>query len=441
MSTMLFGGLTIFSALFVLWCLWSLCLGRVPFSAKAKRVKFEKSVLSAARTFILSYEDLPAYMDGGEHGAAMKRLRGAWEERNVDACRETLEELDAPKSYAACREWLDILVVSISVAMAFRAYFYEPFHIPTGSMQPTLYGNHSETCSPAQATFLDKAPGLRWYKWLLTGKMYECFTAQIGGLLRFRSTNTGHYEMFVVNGVDGTMSGPMLVPTDVLHPQETGDGPYSHRACLPNGLGDGDMVRPGQLLWSGYVESGDFLFVNRWLWNFRHPRRGDVMVFSTSGVGKSPAGTYVGRDGSRYEVQQGTHYIKRMTGVPGERLSIVDAGVEGGERKFELRVNGEKPMTPRRVAQIQNHEKWHEKAYPYAGYRPSFGVGHGMPGRTLAQPGDEVVLGPGEYYACGDNSPSSFDSRYWGPVPSRNLVGVAGGVFWPILTHRWGPIE
>ena len=42
------------------------------------------------------------------------------------------------------REWLDTLVVAISVAMAFRAYFYEPFKIPTGSMQETLWGYHTE---------------------------------------------------------------------------------------------------------------------------------------------------------------------------------------------------------------------------------------------------------------------------------------------------------
>ncbi len=41
-----------------------------------------------------------------------------------------------------CREWLDTFVVAISVAMAFRAYFYEPFKIPTGSMQETLWGYH-----------------------------------------------------------------------------------------------------------------------------------------------------------------------------------------------------------------------------------------------------------------------------------------------------------
>ena len=428
MTDMIYGGLTIFSIVFVLWCIWSLCRGEIPFSKKAAAAKQAKTVLGAAYTFLLSYEDLPAYQAGGEFGARMQNLRAAWAAKNVDECKSLLEFLDPPKSCAAGREWLDILVVSISVALAFRAYFYEPFHIPTGSMQPTLYGNHSEACAPTEATFWDKTPGIRWYKWLLMGKMYECFRAPFDGTLQFKETKTGHYDMRVVNGAEGVVSRPMLVPTDVLHPSETGDGPYSRNVFqLPNGLRPGSPVKAGQLLWSGYVESGDFLFVNRWMWNFRRPRRGDVMVFSTTGI---PG------------LAQGTHYIKRLTGEPGETLSIVAA--EGGaaaEPAFELRVNGEKPMEPRRIAQIQKHEKWHEKAYPYAGYRPSGRLDYVMPGKTIAQAGDEVKLGPDEFYACGDNSPSSYDSRYWGPVPARNLRGLAGGVFWPFATHRWGPIE
>jgi signal peptidase I len=426
MNTVLFGGATILSALFVLWCAYSLCRGVVPFSKKAREAKLRKAVLSEARTFMLSYEDLPDYREGGAHGGALLSLREAWAAGDAERCSELLGELNPPKSWAVGREWLDILVVSISVAMAFRAYFYEPFHIPTGSMQPTLYGNHSTSCRPEDATTWDKLPGLRWYKWLLTGKMYECYRAPFNGTLRFKGTNTGHYDMRVVNGVEGA-SKSMLVPTDVLHPFETGDGPYSGSvAMLPNGLHEGSVVRKGDLLWSGYVHSGDFLFVNRWLWNFRHPRRGDVMVFSTTGIPR---------------LQQGTHYIKRMTGLPGERISIVAAGERDGQPAFELRVNGEKPMAPRRIAQIQNHEKWHEKAYPYAGYRPSGRIDYRDPGRTICAAGDEVTLGGDEFYACGDNSPSSYDSRYWGIVPAKNLVGIAGGVFWPFATHRFGPIE
>ena len=378
----------------------------IPFTAAAKRRKQEKAILAAASTYYWSYEDIKD----------LSQLKSAIDARDIARCRSLLEELDPPKSFAAAREWLDILVVSISVAMAFRAYFYEPFNIPTGSMQPTLYGNHSVACSPAEADFFDKGPQ-KWLKWLVTGKYYECFRAESSGILAFASTNTGYYDMRVLDSQTRKPGKRMLIPTDVLHPTETGDGPYRHhRFALPNGLGEGSFVREGQILWSGYVVTGDFLFVNRWLWNFRHPKRGDVMIFSTTGIAK---------------LQQGTHYIKRMTGTPGEKLQI---------REHRLLVNGVEPMEPLRIAQIQKREKWHEKEYPYAGYQVSGRAEYTIPGKTLVNEDDTVTLGADEYYACGDNSPSSYDSRYWGPVPGSNLRGIAGGVFWP-FSHRWGPIR
>ena len=408
----------------------------LPFTKAARKKKRRKVIFKTTREFIYAHEDLPAFDSSNEK---MSELRVALAEGDGAKCADLLGELDPPKSFQGCREWLDILVVSISVAMAFRAYFYEPFNIPTGSMQPTLYGNHSETIAPEKVGVWDTSP-LKWGKWLMTGKMYECFKAPFAGFLEFNQTNTGHYDMRVVeyetiyNPVTqktefrlspGTSqpivkrkSASMLVPTDVLHPTETGDGPYRQQSYgLPNGLCPGAYVKAGQVLWSGFVVTGDFLFVNRWLWNFRHPRRGDVMIFSTTGI---------------KGLQQGTHYIKRMTGTPGETLTIKDG---------HLVVDGKVPMEPLRIRQIQNREKWHDKAYPYAGYRPSERADYSVPGRTLASEGDEVKLGPDEYYACGDNSPSSYDSRYWGPVPAANLRGIAGGVFWPVINHRWGPIE
>ena len=44
------------------------------------------------------------------------------------------------------------------------------------------------------------------------------------------------------------------------------------------------------------------------------------------------------------------------------------------------------------------------------------------------------------YWAMGDNSPNSKDSRYWGGVPRQNLVGRGYFVFWP-FTERWGFIR
>ena len=283
--------------------------------------------------------------------------------------------------------------------MAFRAYFYEPFNIPTGSMQPTLYGNHSISCSPKEADFFDKTP-LKWLKWIATGEMYEHFQAPFGGTLQFRPTNTGHYDMRVVNGLTGRTSKQMLVPTDVLHPHETGDGPYRQQTfALPNGLTHGSAVSAGQSLWSGKVVTGDFLFVNRWLWNFRHPRRGDVMIFSTTGI----AG-----------LQQGTHYIKRLTATPGDTLEIKDAAVYiDGERQPSL-----KPETG--------------------------AAGEASPRYDAGPMTGPVTLGADEYFACGDNSypaQMSFDSRYWGMVPGTKLRGVAACVFWPIVNPRIGRIK
>jgi signal peptidase I len=44
------------------------------------------------------------------------------------------------------------------------------------------------------------------------------------------------------------------------------------------------------------------------------------------------------------------------------------------------------------------------------------------------------------YFAMGDNSYNSFDSRWWGPVPEENLVGRGLFVYWPFNWH-WGLIR
>ena len=79
------------------------------------------------------------------------------------------------------REWLDTLVVAISVAMAFRAYFYEPFKIPTGSMQETLWGYHTD--ATAEKGAWDVFP-LSVLKWAVTGSRTVDWTAPVSGQVR-----------------------------------------------------------------------------------------------------------------------------------------------------------------------------------------------------------------------------------------------------------------
>ena len=72
------------------------------------------------------------------------------------------------------------------------------------------------------------------------------------------------------------------------------------------------------------------------------------------------------------------------------------------------------------------------------GYR---GYSNPDPKRTNAQyltgPDDVFELKKDEYFLLGDNSENSADSRFWGVVPRRNIVGRATFVYWP-FSRRWG---
>ncbi|MBR2713598.1 MAG: S26 family signal peptidase, partial [Kiritimatiellae bacterium] len=175
------------------------------------------------------------------------------------------------------KEWLDTLVVAISVAMAFRAYFYEPFKIPTGSMQETLWGHHTE--AGKERTSWDAFP-LSLAKWAWKGERVVDWAAPVTGTVRCQPRNDGFATVMV-----GTSPETWSLPTD---------------ACRDI---HGKIVRAGDTLWKGAITTGDFIFVNRWKWNFVKPQNGEVMIFSTTGIEQLP---------------QGTHYIKRMKARPGE---------------------------------------------------------------------------------------------------------------------------
>ena len=185
------------------------------------------------------------------------------------------------------REWLDTLVVAISVAMAFRAYFYEPFKIPTGSMQETLWGYH--TTVGAEKGAWDAFP-LSVLKWAVTGSRTVDWKAPVSGSVRCLPRRDGFATVKV-----GLSPKEWSLPTD---------------ACREL---HGKYVREGETFWKGAITTGDFIFVNRWKWNFFKPQDGQVMIFSTTGIDQLP---------------QGTHYIKRMKARPGETY-VIEHPVEG----------------------------------------------------------------------------------------------------------------
>jgi signal peptidase I len=381
------------------------------FFEKRKIRKQVKSLLHHGRTLRSSREDL---MNAAERAFLEEHLQRALEASRLGdgdgmqaagtALEACLNKLNPPKPLAGWRENFDVLVVAISVAMAFRAYFYQPFKIPTGSMQPTLYGIHSEPRDPSEAMFLDRQP-FKFAKWLVTGESFKVVRSRCRGTALF-SSGDGRKPGYMSVVVAGE---PHYVPNDALEFDA-----YRRPIGLKGGIRSGATVKPGDVLWSGVVISGDFVFVNRWTWNFCHPKRGEVMVFSTTGI---------------KALQQGTHYIKRMTGLPGETLQI---------KAPNLLVNGTAVEQPERIGLIARREKCGDWAPAYSGFNPG---SDRRSEQSLVSETDVVQLKSDQYYAMGDNSFNSFDSRYWGSVPERNLLGPATVVYWPLTSPRLGLIR
>ncbi|MBQ9432332.1 MAG: signal peptidase I [Kiritimatiellae bacterium] len=382
-----------------------------------KARKALKVIVKTARTLMVSKLDLfnneeLTYLKG-----QLDRAEMAYKSNTIgleDLKRATVEledcvnRLDPPKSFPAFRENYYLVVVCIAVVMAFRAYFFQPFKIPTGSMQPTLYGIHTVAKSYDQAGLMDIQP-FRFFKWLVTGTTFNVIRAKKSGTVSIignaNSKKPGYTPIFVA-GI------PHYVPNEVVEINQERRLP----SIKSTGIMSGDQIKEGDVLWSGKIISGDFVFVNRWRWNFFHPKRGEVMVFSTNGI---------------KPVQQGIFFIKRMMGLPLETLQIAAPN---------LLVNGEPVTEPLRVGQISRQEKFAPWAPNYAGFNPG-GKSYPYMSGTLPSPQSKVTLGADQYYAIGDNSFGSEDSRHWGPVPERNLIGNASVVYWPFTSPRLGLVH
>ena len=295
------------------------------------------------------------------------------------------------KRFAFIRENLEVLVVAIAVAMGIRTYFVQPFKIPTGSMQPSLYGIHGFQMDAPTAT--DKMP-LSIVRWLITGEKYREIRVSQAGRLQVRQQTRK----------------PGLLECKI--------GPHTYFVPKKNNLQmrRGEMMTTGDVLWRGRQKAGDHVFVNKVAWNFLRPRRGDVMVFSTDGIEALEADFPTDPNGKPIS----THYIKRMCGMPNESIGIMPP---------YILVDGNAINRPSSIARVSSGTDG------YGGYRLA---NYDKP--LLRSPKDRIQLGDGQYLALGDNTASSKDSRYWGTVPQQNLVGPAFMVYWPYSKERWGLI-
>jgi signal peptidase I len=347
-----------------------------------------KEILHYAKHVRHMHEDIadPASLEelrNGEQSArsARKSREGDVLEKAGAAVIKACEKVAPPRRHAKVRENIEVIFVAIAAAMAIRAYFFQPFKIPTGSMQPTLYGITIQS----ESTIKANNPLANLANIILFGERHQVVLAQADG--RIRTTL----------GADGVSKLYGQINSDETSTLYIGN--VAHR--IPNKLIPfcrfGETLKAGEPMVQGVVKSGDYILVNRIKYNFIRPKRGDIAVFDT-------------RDLTHPQVRKDAYYIKRMVGLPEETIAV--------EPKYLL-VNGEKPTDPR-FDKIFNNEKY--KGYQFA---------QSSPPPLIGKPGDSIVLANDQYLFFGDNTEHSLDGRYFGAVNRRQILGPAFFVCWP----------
>ena len=349
------------------------------------------------------------------------------------------------------RENVEVFLVALAVAMGIRTFFVQPFKIPTGSMQPTLYGitsvpDFSKVTSEAELAEQIKlrvsfrsSQGIEAVKEWFGGNSYVTYKAEENGEFNGLSRPL----RFLLFNIKQTIwvAGK---PHTIWFPPDTGGSPnyiwgnlFGYIKALTSTLPLDEMSAPdlerrmglrrGQTFSKGgeivkiKVISGDHLFVDRLTYNFRAPKRGEIAVFQTAGI-------------QHFRMPQDQFYIKRLVGLGGEKIQI------GNDR--HLIINGQRlDKTTRHFENVYSFDPAKPpRESEFSGHvNDAIGVHSGRPGLSpLFMDENEVqTLAPDQLMVMGDNTMNSFDSRGWGSFPATNVVGKEFFVYWP-LTKRFG---
>jgi signal peptidase I len=153
-----------------------------------------------------------------------------------------------------------------------------------------------------------------------------------------------------------------------------------------------------------YAPSGP---VSRFLLPYTPVRRGDIVVF-------------------RYPADVRQTFVKRVIGVPGDRIRIVNK---------EVLLNGRRLEEPYKVHKTSYVDSYRDN-FPSEPNTRIDARAQEMLSRNVEN--GEVTVPPGCYFVLGDNRDSSLDSRYWGFVPRDNIIGKPLLIYWSYdaPTHR-----
>lgn len=136
-------------------------------------------------------------------------------------------------------------------------------------------------------------------------------------------------------------------------------------------------------------QSGEFLLTDKLSYRFGKPERGDVIIFTAPSTAHCPVGF-------------NCDFVKRIIALPGERIKV---------EKGKIYINGKVLDEP------------YQRALKFTG-------SGNVSGSYLAE-GTERTVPDNNYVVMGDNRPGSSDSRDWGPVAQKLIVGKVLLRYWP----------
>lgn len=345
-------------------------------------------------------------------------------------------------------DWTEMLVLAAIVAGGIRSFFLQPFKIPTNSMWPTYHGMTAEVRAPSDP--VPSLPARAWGKltqWSSThapvsdasGEVLIPVTQGFEPATPDEVPDGGILGLGILRGKDnehrlyvGDQEQAFRVPLDfsiravylaTFFPEANRlpvAEPARWQAAMAQAQARGQVVtcrgqtcvrtgvqvaRGGRLL-NFDILTGDMLFVDKARYHFVQPSAGQPFVFRTGNIPE------LSRKGEQY-------YIKRLVGEPGDTLQV---------RGRQLLRTGS-PIPAGSPIELNNLPATERN---YFGYLARITPQDAIP---LANPHTVSAHG---YFAMGDNSANSYDSRGWGEVPENDVVGPALFILYP-LTPRWGP--
>jgi signal peptidase I len=158
---------------------------------------------------------------------------------------------------------------------------------------------------------------------------------------------------------------------------------------------------------------GDYLLVDKFrygaggFWDsfmpYRRVRRGDIIVF-------------------RYPVHPTQHFVKRVVGVPGDRVRLINR---------QVYVNNVPLQEPYVRYSSHVHDAFRDE-FPRLNIPvPGLEGGWWLEMKRLVEDG-ELIIPQANYFVLGDNRDESLDSRYWGFVPQENVIGRPLLIYWSV---------